>query len=283
MPAGVLQHLGSAIPAAPAARSAASPIADGGRQLAGALRAGRRGPGRAPTRRASSPCRRSPGRRRRPRRRPGRPPLSPTIRTLNQPLARCSGVGPSPGVLELEQQLAGRRQLRQRDQAAGADGEAGDVRQLAEHEVVAVGEVRPVASSAAAERSTVCGSMVGNGTPSPRGAVAVRSARTRRGPCGPSGRPSRWRRCAGDADALAQPAHDLDRRVVGPAGERPAGADEALELERHVLGELADREQGAHVVGDRVEAAGVHEPGAGALGLLVVVAATSGRRTRARR
>ena len=55
-----------------------------------------------------------------------------------------------------------------------------------------------------------------------------------------------------------------------PPENVPADADEPLERDRHALGELVDGEQHAEVVGDRVKAARVHEPRAGALRLLVV-------------
>ena len=74
----------------------------------------------------------------------------------------------------------------------------------------------------------------------------------------------------GDAAALAQPGHDVDGRVIRAAGEGSAGADEALKLDRRVRRQLLHREQGAEVVGDRVKAAGVHQPGPGPLGLLVM-------------
>ena len=54
------------------------------------------------------------------------------------------------------------------------------------------------------------------------------------------------------------------------AREGAPGADETLHLERHALGQLLHGEQGPEIVGDRVKAAGVHEPRAGPQRLLVM-------------
>ena len=55
-----------------------------------------------------------------------------------------------------------------------------------------------------------------------------------------------------------------------PPENMRAGPHDAAQGDRHVVRQLLDGEVGAEVVGDRVEAAGMHEPGAGLLGRGVV-------------
>ena len=62
---------------------------------------------------------------------------------------------------------------------------------------------------------------------------------------------------------LAHPAHDLEGRGRRPTGERPLHPDVAPHGQRHVLGELVDGELGPEVVGHRVEAARMDQPGSG--------------------
>ncbi len=53
--------------------------------------------------------------------------------------------------------------------------------------------------------------------------------------------------------------------VERAARHHRAGPDHPAQGDRDVVGQLLDGEVGTQVVGDRVEAAGVHEPGAGLL------------------
>ena len=54
------------------------------------------------------------------------------------------------------------------------------------------------------------------------------------------------------------------------AGKRGADADMTVDGDRHALGQLTHREIRAEVVRNRVESAGVHDPGTGFHGLFVV-------------
>ena len=69
---------------------------------------------------------------------------------------------------------------------------------------------------------------------------------------------------------LATPGELAERGVEGATGERARGADHAPELDRPGRVELLHGEERAEVVRDRVEATGMHDPGAGADRGLVV-------------
>ena len=62
----------------------------------------------------------------------------------------------------------------------------------------------------------------------------------------------------------------VHRRVEGATRHHAAGAHDPAQRDRHVVRQLRHGEVGAEVVRDRVEAAGVHQPGAGLLGGRVV-------------
>ena len=66
-------------------------------------------------------------------------------------------------------------------------------------------------------------------------------------------------------------AHRAHRRVEGAARGRPTRAYDAAQVDRVGRAELADREPGTEVVRDRVEPAGVHDPGAGGDRAVVVL------------
>ena len=64
---------------------------------------------------------------------------------------------------------------------------------------------------------------------------------------------------------LPGPRHRGHGGVEGAAGEHAAGPDDPAQRDRPARLELLHGEVGAEVVRDRVEAAGVHDPGTGAL------------------
>lgn len=80
------------------------------------------------------------------------------------------------------------------------------------------------------------------------------------------GRPAQSRRLG----AVPPPGEDRHGRVERAPRRAPVHAQEAADRQRDVLRQLLDREQHPQVEGDGVEAAGVHEPGAGADGRRVV-------------
>ncbi len=147
---------------------------------------------------------------------------------------------------------------------------AGDHQRVLDRRVVRVGEVRAVAI----ERPGRAADDLGIDRRQRHGEGADRALAVQA--------PGRGAHAPPGGLALGLPAL-LGRRVHLPdAGERgdrgveraarggPARAHEALDLERHALRELLDGELRAEVVGDRVEAAGVHDPRAAGLGRRVV-------------
>ena len=86
----------------------------------------------------------------------------------------------------------------------------------------------------------------------------------------PSGRCSTGPPGLGRLARLPGPGHDAHRRVEGAARGDGPGPDHAAHGDRPLRGQLLDRVVGAEVVRDRVEAAGVHDPGAGLLRCRVV-------------
>ena len=123
----------------------------------------------------------------------------------------------------------------------------------------------PYAGRAAPLRATTNGSMVGSGSshqPSTLSRCGLpATALDER----PSGRGSTLRRAIiASRICRARENAPIAEWKVPPEGMR-AGADDAAHRDRPLRGQLLDRVVGAEVVRDRVEAAGVHDPGAGLL------------------
>ena len=137
------------------------------------------------------------------------------------------------GILELEQQVAGRRQLGQSDHRPEPADQPDGHRQSLDGQVVAVAEVRSVAlqrrpQSAGRPADRWSASAGPSLRPPARGAADRRCPCTRR----PSGRASARLRSPATWRALAQTPHGVDGRVERAAGERSPGPDEALDPQR---------------------------------------------------
>jgi hypothetical protein len=76
--------------------------------------------------------------------------------------------------------------------------------------------------------------------------------------------------CAVGVEVLLRAGERRDRGVERAAGGPAAGAEQTVHADRHPLRQLLDRVLDAEVVRNRVEATGVHDPGAGPDGALVV-------------
>ena len=214
------------------------------------------------------------------------PPPSPTKSTVNHDSRASRRVGPLALRDPVEQRAAQRRHLRGRDQrAATPTAPPTAYRRRLGAGVVGVAELRAVrrrarrrcgrrrsgrssaaaaASSRAPGRGAACRRPPATTRPSGRGSTAAARGVRRSHLPGPGrSRSSRSGRCR--------------RRTSRRPRTTPRTRD------RHVVGQLLHGEVGAEVVRDRVEAAGVHEPGAGLRRGRVVGDVHRGRRTRARR